>query len=177
VPPLVVGLTVVAFGTSAPEMAVSAAASLGGDPDIAVGNVVGSNIFNVLLILGLSALVAPLVVARQLVREQVPVMVAVSGLLWLVALDGRVGRAEGGLLFTGIVLYTAVLIVRGAARTTRRRRPEPMPQAVPPAARSWPSRSRARSWAWACWCWAPGGWWRRRARRPSPWACRTWWWA
>lgn len=113
VPALVVGLTVVAFGTSAPEMAVSTVASLRGDADIALGNVVGSNIFNVLFILGASALLAPLVVARQLIREQVPIMIGISGVLWLMVLDGMVGRLEGIALFAGIVVYTVLLIVRG----------------------------------------------------------------
>jgi cation:H+ antiporter len=72
--PLVVGLTVVALGTSTPELAVSISAALNGKPDIALGNVVGSNIANVLLILGLSAVIAPLVVSRQLVRLDAPVM-------------------------------------------------------------------------------------------------------
>ncbi|MBK8992030.1 MAG: hypothetical protein IPM40_10230 [Gammaproteobacteria bacterium] len=77
-PSLVIGLTVVAFGTSAPELAVSVGSTLGGSPDIALGNVVGSNIFNVLLILGLSALIAPLTVSAQLVRFDVPVLIGVS---------------------------------------------------------------------------------------------------
>ena len=79
--PLVVGLTIVAFGTSAPEVAVSAGAVLGGQTDIAVGNVVGSNIFNVLFILGISALITPLVVDVQLIRQEVPIMVGASLLL------------------------------------------------------------------------------------------------
>jgi cation:H+ antiporter len=76
--PLIIGLTIVAYGTSAPEMAVSVMSSLSGQPDIAVGNVVGSNIFNVLFILGISALVVPLVVAQQLIRFDVPIMIMVS---------------------------------------------------------------------------------------------------
>ena len=75
--PLVVGLTVVAFGTSAPEMAVSVQSAWVGQVDIAIGNVVGSNIFNVLFILGVSALITPLVVNQQLIRQEVPVMIAV----------------------------------------------------------------------------------------------------
>ena len=104
--PLVIGLTVVAFGTSAPEMAVSIGSSLTGSADVAIGNVVGSNIFNVLLILGLSALVAPLVVSQQLVRLDVPLMIGASVVLWLLVLDGRVGRADGVLLTGGILVYT-----------------------------------------------------------------------
>ena len=97
--PLVIGLTIVAFGTSAPEMAVSVAAALAGQADIAVGNVVGSNIFNVLFILGVCALIPPLVVSRQLVRLDVPIMIGVSLLLLVLALDGSIGRMEGALLF------------------------------------------------------------------------------
>jgi cation:H+ antiporter len=108
--PLVVGLTVVAFGTSAPELAVSVSAGLNGQGDIALGNVVGSNIANVLLILGVSALVAPLVVSRQLVRVDVPVMIGVSFLLLLLGLDGAVSRLDGVLLIAGIVTYTTAMI-------------------------------------------------------------------
>ena len=134
IPPLVIGLTVVAFGTSAPELAVSLSATFGGEPDIAMGNVVGSNIFNVLFILGISALVAPLVVARQVVRSEVPVMIVASALLWILALDGAIGRVEGGLLFAGIVAYTAVLIRNGRRDTASAARDgalEPPPPARP----------------------------------------------
>ncbi|GAB4349751.1 MAG: calcium/sodium antiporter [Immundisolibacter sp.] len=113
--PLVVGLTVVAFGTSAPELAIGVDAALSGAPAIAVGNVVGSNIANVLLILGLSALVAPLLVARQLIRLDVPLMLALSVLILLLAHDGRIGRAEGGALVLMAVAYTA-FVVRLARR-------------------------------------------------------------
>jgi cation:H+ antiporter len=110
--PLVVGLTVVAYGTSAPEMAVSVKAALQGDAgaNLAFGNVVGSNIFNVLFILGASALIAPLVVHQQLVRIDVPLLIGVSLLVLVFALDGRIGRFEGALLFAGAVAYTALLI-------------------------------------------------------------------
>ncbi|MCL4806651.1 MAG: calcium/sodium antiporter [Thermoanaerobaculia bacterium] len=111
VSPLVVGLTVVAFGTSAPELAVSVRAAVAGSADIAYGNVVGSNIFNVLFILGLSALVAPLLVDRQLIRRDVPIMVGVSLLLPLLALDGKIGRIDGALLFGGILAYTAFSVI------------------------------------------------------------------
>lgn len=111
--PLVVGLTVVAFGTSAPELAVSFKAAASGQGAIALGNVIGSNVFNVLFILGVSALIAPLVVSRQLIRLDVPLMIGVScaalGLAW----DGRFSRLDGLLLFTGLLLYTAFLIYWG----------------------------------------------------------------
>jgi len=116
--PLVVGLTVVAFGTSSPELAVSVVSAWEGQAGIALGNVVGSNICNVLLILGLSALVAPLVVHRQVVRLEVPIMVGISLLLLLFAGNGVVGRGEGLLLFAGAVTYT-VWSVRRSRREGR----------------------------------------------------------
>ena len=115
---LVIGLTVVAFGTSAPEMAVSVMAAWEGQAGIALGNVVGSNICNVLLILGLSAVVAPLVVARQVVRLEVPIMIGTSLLLILFALDGTLVRWEGGLLFAGVIGYT-VWTIRRSRRELR----------------------------------------------------------
>ncbi len=110
--PLVVGLTVVALGTSSPELAVGVGAALVGQGDIAVGNVVGSNIFNVLVILGLSALIVPLAVAHQIVRFDVPLLIGSSVLLALISMDGVLGRYDGALLFTGVVSYTAYLVVQ-----------------------------------------------------------------
>jgi cation:H+ antiporter len=110
--PLVIGLTVVAFGTSAPEFAVTAGAAWSGQADLALGNVVGSNIFNILFILGLSALVAPLVVSQQLVRLDVPLVIGVSFLAAGLSLDGRIGRLDGLVLFSGILVYTGFLIGR-----------------------------------------------------------------
>ncbi|MEE2733581.1 MAG: calcium/sodium antiporter [Pseudomonadota bacterium] len=109
--PLVIGLTIVAFGTSAPEMAVSVGAAWSNAADLALGNVVGSNIFNVLFILGISAIIAPLAVAQQLIRLDVPLMIAVSIVVWLMALDGRIGHLDGLLLFAGILGYTLFLIL------------------------------------------------------------------
>lgn len=108
--PLVVGLTIVAFGTSAPEMAVTIGAVLGGETDIAVGNVVGSNIFNVLLILGASALIVPLLVNIQLIRQEVPIMLGASLVLVALAVDRRLSMPEGGLLFALLLAYTVFLI-------------------------------------------------------------------
>ena len=124
-PSLIIGLTVVAFGTSAPEFAVSVKASLAGQPDIAVGNVLGSNTFNVLFILGVSALIVPLAVSSQLIRLDVPVMIAVSALTWLIAADGVVSRWEGLLLLAGIVAYTTMLIRLGKRRQSLRVPPGP----------------------------------------------------
>jgi len=115
--PLVVGLTVVAFGTSAPEVAVSVGAALSGQTDLAVGNVVGSNIFNVLFILGLSALITPLLVDRQLIRQEVPIMIGVSVLLLVMALDGQVGLGDAALLLALQVGYTVFVVRQSRAQS------------------------------------------------------------
>jgi cation:H+ antiporter len=115
--PLVVGLTIVALGTSAPEIAVSVASVLEGKTDMAMGNVVGSNIFNVLFILGLSALIVPLVVHRQLIRQEVPIMFGVTLLMALMAMDGRLNMAESLALVTLMVLYTGFLVVQSRRET------------------------------------------------------------
>lgn len=116
--PLVVGLTVVAYATSAPEAAVSIQAALQDKADIAVGNVIGSNIFNVLAILGLSAVVAPLTVSTQLVRNDVPIMIGTSVLLLLIAWNQAIGRLEGAALLVLMVTYT-ILAVRMGRRAAR----------------------------------------------------------
>jgi cation:H+ antiporter len=111
IPPLIIGLTVVAFGTSAPETAVSVQAALNGSGDLAIGNVVGSNIANVLFILGLTALIAPLVVSRQLIRLDVPIMIGASLVVYALAWDGSLSKLDGALLFAGILAYTGFLII------------------------------------------------------------------
>jgi cation:H+ antiporter len=108
--PLVVGLTVVAFGTSAPELAVCLKSALSGNTDLAVGNIVGSNIANILFILGISALVTPLLVSSQLIRLDVPLMIASVVAMTLMALDGRISRLDGSVLFGCLVCYTVWLI-------------------------------------------------------------------
>ncbi len=115
--PLVVGLTIVAFGTSAPEMAVSTAAVLNGQTDIAIGNVVGSNIFNVLFVLGLSALITPLIVNIQLIRQEVPIMIGASLLLLALGLDGSISLMDGAILFSLVLAYTVFLIVQSRAES------------------------------------------------------------
>ncbi|MDH5541212.1 MAG: calcium/sodium antiporter [Rhizobacter sp.] len=116
--PLVVGLTIVAFGTSAPEAAVAVGAVLDGNTDVAIGNVVGSNIFNVLFILGLSALITPLVVDIQLIRQEVPIMIGASLLLLVLSQDGRLGLLDGGMLLGMLIAYSVFLIVQSRAETT-----------------------------------------------------------
>jgi len=108
--PLVVGLTVVSFGTSAPEVAVGVGAVLAGNADLALGNAVGSNIFNVLFVLGLSALITPLVVNIQLIRQEVPIMLGASLLLFLLALDGNLGFVDGIILMSLMIAYTVFLV-------------------------------------------------------------------
>ena len=116
---LVIGLTVVSAATSAPEFAVSVGAVLRDEPGLAVGNAVGSNIINVLLILGLSALVVPLAVKRRLIRFDLPLMVVLSVLLLLVSLDGRISAVDGLILFFGVLVHTimSVVISRRDAKT------------------------------------------------------------
>ncbi len=111
--PLVVGLTVVAYGTSSPELAVGVATALTGRAEMALGTVVGSNIFNVLFILGGVALITPPIVAEELVRRDVPVMIGVSLLLAVLAFDGVIGRLDAAVLVTGAVAYAAGTVWQG----------------------------------------------------------------
>lgn len=108
--PLVIGLTIVAYGTSSPELIVSVQSSLANQADIALGNVVGSNIFNVLFILGISSLVTPLVVNQQLIRLDVPILIGVSALMLMFAVDGSISRVDGAIFFTGAIAYTVFQI-------------------------------------------------------------------
>lgn len=112
--PLVVGLTVVSFATSAPELAVTLNAAASGSPGLAVGNVVGSTIANVLLVLGTSALLTPLMVRSRVVRLDVPVMIAMSVAFLLLALDGSISTLDGALLLGALVVYVirAILVSR-----------------------------------------------------------------
>ena len=108
--PLVIGLTVVAFGTSSPELAVSVKSALSNQANVAVGNVVGSNIFNVLFILGLSALIVPIVVSQQLVRFDVPLMIALSVVVLIFSMDENFSRTDGLMLVAGLAIYVSFLI-------------------------------------------------------------------
>jgi cation:H+ antiporter len=108
--PVIIGLTVVAFGTSAPEMAVNVMAAVQGNTDIAMGNVVGSNIFNVAFILGICALIKPLIVSAQLIKIDIPIMVFVSALLWWFSQDLSISKWDGSIFLVGITLYTLLQI-------------------------------------------------------------------
>lgn len=142
--PLVVGLTIVAFGTSAPEMAVSTGAVLNGQTDIAIGNVVGSNIFNVLFILGISALVAPLIVHVQLIRQEVPIMIGSALLLVALGLDGTLSWWEGILLLVLMVVYTVFLILQ-SRRESSANIAEFTAELPPVAAQAWDGKWPAQA--------------------------------
>jgi cation:H+ antiporter len=103
--PIVIGLTVVAFGTSSPELAVSLTAAIKGSTDIAIGNIIGSNIANIGLILGISAIVLPLKVEKVIMRRELPLMIGISAALYFMAIDRTIGFVDGLLLFTGIILF------------------------------------------------------------------------
>ena len=107
---MVIGLTIVAMGTSMPEFCVSMVSALKGTPDLAVGNVVGSNTLNTLLIVGCSALVAPIMVKRSSVKRDIPVAVVASLLMLLFCLDGAIGRVDAAVLFAGFCLFMFVTL-------------------------------------------------------------------
>jgi len=115
--PLVVGLTIVAFGTSAPEMAVTVGAVAQGSTELAVGNAVGSNTFNVLGILGLAAIITPLLVNVQVIRQEAPIMIGGGVLLLLLSVDGRISLFDGLLLLGLLVSYTVFLVRQSRAET------------------------------------------------------------
>lgn len=111
--PFVIGLTIVGFGTSAPELSVNMSAAFRGSYELALGNLVGSNIANIGLILGCSALVAPLLVESRLMRVEAPIVIGVSALVWILGLDGTLGRGDGMLLLAGFA-WLAWYIFRSA---------------------------------------------------------------
>ncbi len=108
--PIIIGLTVVAFGTSSPELAVSLSASIKESDEIAIGNIIGSNIANIGLVLGVSALVFPLKVERIIMKSELPLMIAISVALYLMAIDKEIGFVDGLFLFTGIMVFTGYQI-------------------------------------------------------------------
>jgi len=103
--PLVVGLTIVAFGTGSPELVVSIQAALSGNSGIALGNVVGSNISNIALILGTAAIVCPMTVRVGIIKREIPIMIAVTAFLWLLIYDGNLSRFDGVILTIGSIAY------------------------------------------------------------------------
>lgn len=133
---LVVGLTVVAFGTSAPEMAVSVAGALNGETDLAIGNVVGSNIFNILFILGVSALIVPLTVDRQMIRFDVPLMVFSALVMYAMSLNG-IQFIEGLFLFGGLLVYVAFQVVQSRKQSNQQKGEFEMEAALQPTQKAW----------------------------------------
>lgn len=108
--PLVVGLTIVAFGTSSPELVVSISATLDNYGSIALGNVIGSNICNIALIIGVASIIKPIKVNPALIKKEIPLMILITLVLILFLLDGKISRIDGGILFVGILAYTGVAI-------------------------------------------------------------------
>ena len=113
VSPVIIGLTVVAFGTSAPELAVSVTSCYAGSTDLAIGNAVGSNITNILLILGLSAVAMPLSVHVRLFRLDIPIMILAAGALWALAANGQLSRLEGIFLTIALLVYLSWTVIEG----------------------------------------------------------------
>lgn len=117
--PIVIGLTVVAFGTSAPELFVSVVSSIKGKSMIAVGNVVGSNICNIALVLGLTSLFQPITGHRSVISRDIPIMLGISLYLLLISFNSIIGRLEGATLFGGVILYTCFNYVMAKKDSTR----------------------------------------------------------
>lgn len=109
--PLVVGLTVVSFGTSAPELVVSLKAAISGNGSISLGNIIGSNIANIALILGVAALIRPLKVHANVIMREIPIMIAISVLLLILLIDGEVGFIDGIILVGGLIIYLVVNVI------------------------------------------------------------------
>ena len=123
---MVIGLTVVAMGTSMPEFCVSLVSALKGTPDLAVGNIVGSNVFNSLLIVGVAAMLAPMTILKTTVRKDIPFAVLASGALFLLCLDGYIGRVDAGFLLILFVFFMGVTLTTAnpmAVRRQKRRNP------------------------------------------------------
>lgn len=118
VPPLIIGLTIVAIGTASPEIAVSLQAAASGQGDLMLGNVLGSNIFNILFILGITSIVAPILIAEQLIRKDAPILLGISLLALLLALDGNFARFDGVVLLIGLVVYI-VFALRQSGRESK----------------------------------------------------------
>lgn len=131
--PLMAGLTIVAFGTSSPELVVSIKAALSHQGDISVGNVVGSNTFNIGVILGLTALICPIPVHLQIIKIDAPIALGIAVLLPFLLIDQSLGRVEGLVLFAGIVSYTWMNVRFGRSSVSER----PADDSMPPMSRHW----------------------------------------
>jgi len=109
---LIIGLTVVAYGTSTPELAASIAASLGSHTDLILGNIVGSNISNVGMVIGISAIISPLVVSKATTRKEIPIMIGVMLLFVAISVDGEISQYDGILLIGGLIAFTVYTVSR-----------------------------------------------------------------
>ncbi len=125
--PAIVGLTVVAFATSAPELFVSLIAAIKGSSGISLGNILGSNVANIGLVLGASALVGPLKIEKKLVRREIPFMIGTTGLFWLICLDGHIGRADGIILIAVLAVFLILgIITANQSKEKRYESPPPV---------------------------------------------------
>ncbi len=127
VSPIVVGLTIVAFGTSSPEFLVSFVAAFKGNMDVAVGNIIGSNIANIGLVLGLSAILMPIIKLNYVIKKELFWMTGVSVLFWIFAMNNEISQIEGVILFAGILVFTGILV-----RQSLNDRKNPLSEEVPP---------------------------------------------
>ena len=128
IPQLVIGLTIVAMGTSAPEAAVSISAAIGGSADITIGNIVGSNILNIFIILGISAVITTLAVASSTIKYETPFMILVTVLLLVLGLDGTIGLIDGIILIIAFIAYLTYLFIM--AKKNKEEQPEARPIAI-----------------------------------------------
>lgn len=128
-PQIVIGLTIVAVGTSMPEFCVSLVSALKGTPDLAVGNVVGSNVFNALLIVGITAMVAPMTILKTTVRKDIPFAIIASVTMAFMCIDGNISRIDAIVLFA-LFLYFMVVTVRGAKVSDSEETPQKAPMGV-----------------------------------------------
>ena len=128
IPQLVIGLTIVAMGTSAPEAAVSISAAIGGSADITIGNIVGSNILNIFIILGISAVITTLAVASSTIKYETPFMILVTVLLLVLGLDGTIGLIDGIILIIAFIAYLTYLFIM--AKNNKEEQPEAKQMAI-----------------------------------------------
>jgi len=128
IPQLVIGLTIVAMGTSAPEAAVSISAAIGGSADITIGNIVGSNILNIFIILGISAVITTLAVASSTIKYETPFMILITILLLVLGLDGTIGLIDGIILIAAFITYLTYLFIM--AKNNKEEQPEAKQMAI-----------------------------------------------
>ncbi len=136
VSPLVIGLTIVAIGTASPEVAVSLQAAANGQVDLTLGNVLGSNIFNILFILGITSIVAPIVIAEQLIRKDAPILLGISMLSFVLAFDGNLGAMDGAILLLLLVVYMVFALKQNESRKVQKEYAEEYAQKEPRTTRN-----------------------------------------